>query len=273
MNSASMTKRPVSPRYQNRNNLLLTATALALATVAILLLLAAGPGSHMGLWHFRTGFTIMKYGAWAGLAAAVSGCAALLVSVRKRMWKKAVASALALAIGAASFAIPYSWKQTAGRVPKIHDISTDTTNPPRFVAILPLRKDAPNPAEYGGAEIAVKQAEAYPDVTTVVLQKSPEHAFGLALATAQRMGWNIVAAVPVEGRIEASDTTFWFGFTDDIVIRITPSGNTSLVDIRSVSRVGLSDVGTNARRIRSFLRKLAETSPAAGSVKVPGDRK
>ena len=267
MNITSITKRPVSPRSQTRNNLLLPVTALVLACVATLLLLAAGLGSHMGVWPFRTGFTIMKYGAWVGLAAAVSGCAALLVSFKQRMWKRAIASTLALLIGIAAFAIPYSWKQTAERLPKIHDISTDVTNPPRFVAILPLRKDAPNPAEYGGAEIAAKQAQAYPELKTISLNIPTENAFGLALETAQRLGWRIVAAVPTEGRIEASDTTFWFGFTDDIVIRITPSGKKSLVDIRSVSRVGLSDVGTNARRIRLFLRKLAELLPVTGLAK------
>ena len=250
------TKRPVSLRRQTRNNQLLSVTALVLACAATLLLLAAGPGSHMGLWHFRTGFTIMKYGAWLGLAAGASGCAALVFSFRQHMWKEVIVSTLALLIGIAVFAIPYSWKQTAGRLPKIHNISTDVTNPPLFIAIMPLRKDAPNPAEYGGAEIAAKQARAYPELNTLTLNLTPEHAFGLALATAQRLGWRIVTAVPTEGRIEASDTTFWFGFTDDIVIRITPSGKSSLVDIRSVSRVGLSDVGTNARRIRLFLREL-----------------
>jgi hypothetical protein len=267
MNMTSITKRPDSSRSQTRNKLFLSVTALVLACVATLLLLAAGTGSHMGLWHFRTGFAIMKYGAWLGLAAAVSGSAALVVSFRQRMWKEVIASALALLIGIAAFAVPYSWKQTAGRLPKIHDISTDTTNPPRFVAILPLRKDAPNPAEYGGAEIAAKQAQAYPELNTLSLNLPSEHAFGLALETAHRLGWSIVAAVPTEGRIEASDTTFWFGFTDDIVIRITPSGKTSLIDIRSVSRVGLSDVGTNARRIRLFLRKLSETLPVAAYAK------
>jgi hypothetical protein len=69
---------------------------------------------------------------------------------------------VAVAIGVTAFAIPYSWKHTADRLPKIHDISTDTANPPRFVAIVPLRKDAPNPAEYSGAEIAAKQAQGYP---------------------------------------------------------------------------------------------------------------
>ncbi|GAC1447240.1 MAG: hypothetical protein PVSMB11_08500 [Desulfuromonadaceae bacterium] len=267
MNLTSITKRPVSTLSQTRNNLLLPVTAVALACVAAFLLLAAGPGCHMGLWHFRTGFMIIKYGAWLGLAAAVSGCAALVVSFRQRMWKEIIVSTLALLIGIAAFAIPYSWKQTVERLPKIHDISTDATNPPRFVAILPLRKDAPNPAEYGGAEIAAKQAQAYPDLNTLSINLPSEHAFGLALETAQRLGWSIVAAVPAEGRIEASDTTFWFGFTDDIVIRITPTGKTSLVDIRSVSRAGLSDVGTNARRIRLFLRKLSETLPMAGFAK------
>jgi uncharacterized protein (DUF1499 family) len=81
------------------------------------------------------------------------------------------------------------------------------------------------------------------------------------------LGWRIVAAVPIEGRIEASDITFWFGFTDDIVIRITPSGKMSLVDIRSVSRVGLSDVGTNARRTRLFLMELVDTLPKTGFAK------
>ena len=71
------------------------------------------------------------------------------------------------------------------------------------------------------------------------------------------MGWQIVASAPQEGRIEATDTTLWFGFKDDIVIRVAPAGNRSLVDIRSVSRVGISDVGTNARRIRNFAGKLA----------------
>jgi Protein of unknown function (DUF1499) len=268
MDITSITKRPVSSQSQTRNNLLLPVTALVLACVAALLLLAAGPGSHMGFWPFRTGFTIMKYGAWFGLAGAISGCAALVVSLfRQRIWKEVIASTLALLIGIAVFAIPYSWTQTAERLPKIHDISTDVASPPRFVAILPLRKDAPNPAEYGGAEIAAKQAQAYPELKTLSLNLPSEQVFGLALETAHRLGWRIVAAVPTEGRIEASDTTRWFGFTDDIVIRITPSGKSSLVDIRSVSRVGLSDVGTNAHRIRLFLKRLAEASPIAGFAK------
>ena len=70
------------------------------------------------------------------------------------------------------------------------------------------------------------------------------------------MGWNIVAKDPSQGRIEATDTTFWFGFTDDVVIRITPMGSGARLELRSVSRVGVSDVGTNAARIRSFVKQF-----------------
>ena len=78
-----------------------------------------------------------------------------------------------------------------------------------------------------------------------------------ALEAARASGWEIVAAVPQERRIEAVATTFWFGFKDDIVVRIRPAPGGSRIDVRSVSRVGRSDLGTNAKRIRAFLGRLA----------------
>ena len=89
-----------------------------------------------------------------------------------------------------------------------------------------------------------------------VLAMPPARAFDRALEAAKRQGWEIVAAVPGEGRIEATDTTRWFGFKDDVVVRVRPDGAGSRVDVRSVSRVGRGDVGTNARRIRGFLDAL-----------------
>jgi hypothetical protein len=145
----------------------------------------------------------------------------------------------------------------AANVPPIHDITTDIVQPPQFVAILPLRKDAPNPAVYGGPEIAIKQRSAYPDIQTLILNAPGPQAFEQALTAARTLGWRIVAEVPQEGRIEATDTTFWFGFKDDIVVRVTAADERrTLVDVRSVSRVGRSDVGANARRIRVYLHRL-----------------
>lgn len=230
------------------------------ALFAALAAMAAGFGSRAGLWHFRTGFAILAWAAWGGLAAAVIALGGAVVAFRARQFRRGALALLGLVGGVIVFAVPFSWQATAKAVPPIHDISTDLEQPPHFVAILPLRQDAPNPAEYGGSEVAFLQRAAYPDIRTVILNVRSEEAFIRAYATASALGWDIVAAVPAEGRIEASDTTFWFGFIDDIVIRITPVDHRSLIDIRSVSRVGRSDVGTNAKRIRRFVQQL----PGAG---------
>jgi uncharacterized protein (DUF1499 family) len=127
------------------------------------------------------------------------------------------------------------------------------------VAVLPLRASAPNPTTYGGTKIAGLQRRAYPDLGPAILNTPPPHAFEQALATVRAMGWDLVAADQKAGRIEATDTTFWFGFKDDVVIRVRPSEGGSRIDVRSLSRVGGGDVGTNANRIRAYLRKLAQS--------------
>jgi uncharacterized protein (DUF1499 family) len=144
----------------------------------------------------------------------------------------------------------------ARRVPFIHDITTDAADPPAFVAVLPLRAGASNPAAYGGPEVAAAQARAYPDIAPRYLAAAPAGAFEQALAAARGMGWAIVAADPAAGRIEATATSRWLGFQDDVVVRIRPDGGGSRVDVRSASRVGKSDLGVNARRIREYLRRL-----------------
>jgi uncharacterized protein (DUF1499 family) len=105
-------------------------------------------------------------------------------------------------------------------------------------------------------EVAAQQKQGYPDIVPALLRVLPDRALARAEAAARALGWEIVAAVPAEGRLEATATTRWFGFKDDIVVRVTPAPGGSQVDIRSVSRVGKSDLGANARRIRAFLAAL-----------------
>ncbi len=186
---------------------------------------------------------------------AVLALVAGVVALRHGRRGIAVLAAAALIVGAVSAFIPWQWQQQARDVPPIHDISTDTRSPPQFRAIVPLRANAPNPAAWAGEDTAKAQREAYPDIDTIELDTTPGQAFEAALETAESMGWEIVAADPSRWRIEATDTTRWFGFKDDVVIRIRPGAETTLVDVRSKSRVGQSDVGTNAERIRTF-RKL-----------------
>lgn len=238
-------------------------TTLAVAIIAVLLLVLAGPGVRLGLWTFRGGFGMLRWAAYLGLAAAAVALIHLLVA----RWRGARPWPLlaALALGLLSAGVPWYWRRQAAKVPAIHDISTDTQDPPGFVAVLPLRADAPNPATYGGPAVAAAQQQAYPDIRPLVLPTAaPDAAFRRALDAARAAGWTIVAADSAAGRIEATATTGWFGFKDDVVVRIRAADRGSRVDVRSVSRVGRSDVGTNARRIRAYLRHLAATRGRTG---------
>lgn len=230
--------------------------ALIVALIAALLLLLAGPGTRFGWWEFGTGFLLMRWAFFAGLAGAA--LALVLLAIPKTRRGAGSVLGLALVIGIGTAWVPWNGLQTVRSLPYIHDITTDTENPPEFVAVLPLRADAPNPPGYAGEEVAAQQREAYPEIRPLRLDLPPARAFEQALATARDQGWEIITAMPEDGRIEATATTFWFGFKDDVVIRIVPDNGGSLVDMRSKSRVGRSDVGANAARIRSFLGTLEE---------------
>jgi uncharacterized protein (DUF1499 family) len=162
----------------------------------------------------------------------------------------------AAVIGAVAFGVPFVLLQSAKASPPIHDITTDPENPPRFIAMIPLRQASPNSVEYLGEAIARQQRLAYPDIRPATIAEPPDAALRRALDAARDLGWQIVAAVPAEGRIEATDTTIWFGFKDDIVVRVTPTAGGSRIDVRSVSRLGEGDLGKNAARIRAYLRRL-----------------
>jgi len=247
---AAMAKRTVVSRW----------AALA-ATLAVLVLLAtmmSGLGHRWGLWHFRTGFQILRYSVYAAMAILPIAVIALIRTRPGSQRRGFTASVFGLIVALAIIGNAWRWQQKARSVPPIHDISTDTDNPPLFVAIAPLRADAPNPVEYAGAETAAQQKAAYPDIRTLHVDLPPEAAFERALNAAESMGWKIVDANANEGRIEATAETFWYGFKDDVVIRVVAANSGSIIDIRSKSRVGRSDVGANADRIRKYSAALRQ---------------
>ena len=235
--------------------------ALLMALAAGLLMVLAGFGARWGFWDFRTGFDMLKWATYLALVAAVVSMIAIAWtwSRRSRSGLRLGVMALILALGFAW--IPWNWQRSARGVPPIHDITTDTERPPVFVRMLPVRAadNASNPTEHGGPEVAAFQKSAYPDIGPVALDLPPQQAFERALDAARAMGWEIVDANLAEGRIEATDETFWFGFKDDVVIRVLPAGGGSRVDVRSVSRIGKADAGTNARRVREYIERLRQS--------------
>jgi uncharacterized protein (DUF1499 family) len=230
-----------------------------LVLLAGLALLLAGVGYRLRWWEVRPAFTILRGAAYGGLVAAALSLLGVILARPGGPRRGFPLALLGLSIGLVVVGIPWQWWRTAQRVPPIHDITTDTGTPPAFVAILPLRAGAPNPAEYGGPEVAAQQRAGYPDLGPLILQASPPQAFVRALAAAHDMGWEIIANEPAEGRIEATATTFWFGFRDDVVVRVMPAGGGSRIDVRSVSRVGRGDVGTNTKRITAYLARIAHS--------------
>lgn len=234
-------------------------TGSIVVITAVAAALIAGPGYDAGLWHYRIGFTVLRwsvYVAAGGALVALVGC--VLAGAQRQLRTSALG--LAAVLLASGLVLP-SWdlQKTASSVPLIHDITTDTENPPQFVALLPVRRTTPNGPEYGGEPVAQEQRATYPEIRPVVLNDPPAAAFARALKAARAMGWEIVDAVPAEGRIEATATTRWFRFKDDVVVRIVAQGSDSRLDVRSKSRLGRSDLGANAKRIRAYIRMLTSS--------------
>jgi uncharacterized protein (DUF1499 family) len=200
--------------------------ALGFSVLSLALLGASGPAVRSGLLSYGVGILMLPSAGALGLAGAILGVIALFR-------RAGVARSLfALVLGASVAAIPAAAYLRARSVPPINDISTD-----------------PN-------ESSEAQRSAYPDIRPSRLAVAPNIAFERAKGAIQESGWEIVREDSSAGRIEAVATTFWFGFKDDIVVRITAEGAGSRVDVRSKSRVGRGDLGTNAQRIRAYQRRL-----------------
>ncbi|WP_198333040.1 DUF1499 domain-containing protein [Psychrobacter aquimaris] len=224
-----------------------------ISLISILLVTLAGPLYKFGLVDLATAFAGFKFGVFAGIAALVLLGIQLLFKRDTASLSSALTSAV-LAITA--IAIPLSMINTAKNVPPIHDISTDLVNPPEFVAIAPLRADAPNPIAYDGIETAEQQRAAYPELQTLNYPQSKSELVEATKQAIDNLGWELVNADADKGIIEATDRTMWFGFKDDVVVRIIDNDNERLLDIRSKSRVGGSDLGKNAARIHKFIEEL-----------------
>jgi uncharacterized protein (DUF1499 family) len=228
--------------------------------ILALLALAVGPlGWRLGWWHFRFAFLwLMPYAAYGALAAAAVSILALVFGWSHLGARGIALAAVGIVLGAVVAYVPWQYDRLRGIVPPIHDITTDTDNPPAFVAALKLRPKDSNAVAYEGPALAGKQRAAYPDIAPVKAKLAPAEAFKRALEAANAMpGWTVVDADPATGRIEANETSRWFRFTDDVVIRVEPDGTGSRIDVRSVSRVGRSDFGVNAARVRAYTAALA----------------
>jgi uncharacterized protein (DUF1499 family) len=235
------------------------AAPLALAGAALCLLALAPLGVRLGWWQYPFGlYRLMPASGFVAAAAVL-----LAVYTLARAWSQTrlrgfVMLFASLVLGAILVYVPWQYAHTRSALPRIHDISTDLANPPAFSAVLAVRAaEHANSVDDRSAQLAQQQQAAYPGIAPLVTALPVAKAFNEALLAAQSMpGWTVVASDPVAGRIEASQQSRWFRFTDDVVIRIAADEAGSRIDVRSVSRQGRSDYGVNAARIRAYMDAL-----------------
>ena len=243
-----------------------------LALLAILLAigdaiagLVAGIGYRIDLWDYRDGIGALQYVFWLAVATCAGSIVAFVLGLIYRRPGAIACGFLAILIAGATAYVPWSLRQAAQRVPPIHDITTDTDNPPLFVRLAHARKKTDHPTAYDGPEVAAMQKKGYPDLGPILVKAPMAKVFDESKVILVSMGMNVVDAEPIQGRIEATDTSLLFGFEDDLVVRLVQQADgTVRVDVRSKSRVGRSDFGINAHRIRAFIQSLQKhLSPAA----------
>jgi uncharacterized protein (DUF1499 family) len=227
------------------------------AIIGATLLPVGALGTRLGLWSFQIGLLLLASGTLLAALAVVLGLVALVVVVRKGRIADRPLLTIGLIVGAAIVGLMGVQMSAARSVPPIHNISTDMVDPPSFDVVITLREPTSNPLEYDSEKLAPQQTAAYPNVKTLVTERDANASFDRAMEVLSGMGLEIVNTDREAGRIEATATSFWFGFKDDLVVRIRPSPSGSIVDLRSVSRVGQSDIGMNAKRIEEFITRFS----------------
>ena len=247
---------------------------LAAGLGALISGLVSAVGTGWGFWEYTSGLKGVAGAFLLGLGAILIGAVqgwrmrkAINPPPRARRW---------VGMGVALLYVAWvgTFLMAALTVPAIHDVSTDLADPPAFQT-LTLRAD--NLDNIPGADDkdmrgltpqqrwAVVHQKAYGDIRSVRSNEPVPMVIAKAERLAKARGWDVAISLPEEGRFEATETSAFFQFKDDVVLRVRPSetGEGSIVDMRSVSRVGISDLGMNAKRVRAFLADLTGTVTAA----------
>jgi uncharacterized protein (DUF1499 family) len=245
---------------------LITRIALVLGIGSVALALIAALGAGQGIWHFRPAFTVLRYAFFAAIAGAVLALIGVVLARRRRAVGLMVPNLIAIVVALGFVLYLGNQVMIARSVPAIHDVATNLDDVPQFSALKVREDNLEKVPDEGRPELAAMDPESrwkaihrehYGDLQTLRLSMSPADAIRRAAELARQRGWEIARVDTAAGTLEATDTSLFFRFRDDVVVRARPApGGGSLVDMRSISRVGGSDVGVNAKRVRAFLEDL-----------------
>ena len=230
--------------------------ALIIALICVLIAALMVFGSSLGLWDPIVGFVASRnYNNLLGYISVAAGALALIVNLYNKQFKTNIKSIVAIALGLVVLTpMMVSLIKEPTRYPPIHDITTDIQTPPQFSFLTDERAGAKNTLVYGGKEIAEQQLAAFPDIKPIKSTLSAEQAYLKSIDIAQSMGWEIAYQDQKALRFEATARTPFFNFADDVVVQVLSIETASIINVRSVSRIGRGDRGVNAQRIRDFAK-------------------
>lgn len=263
--------------------------SLVLSLAMPLYFLAAALGVKFGLWDWRFGLgtLIVEWGPRLLGAALVLAVIALVAVLLRRPRRGLLLALVALLIPAAGLGYLYQVRERSKAIPPIHDVSTNVEDPPvhsprvaeaRAAAganpVHPLTArlssieayQAPRFADQANRTVGELGSQAYPQLRPLIVSADRERLFAVLVQEAEERGWTIVTNDPAAGRLEAVAETFWFGFRDDVAVRVRPGPGSGrlVVDARSTSRVGLGDLGANAARLTDYLQAVEEELRSEG---------
>lgn len=244
--------------------LTVAAAILCFGSVAMSLIGAIGTGQ--GVWDFRLGLTLLTYAFFAAALGVLIAIVAAFVARRAKP-RLVLVNLAGILVAGAFLAFVGNQIRIGNSVPPIHDISTNLEDWPRFYVLGVRAEQLENVPDLGREDLRALpprerwkaiHREYYGDIATIRVPWSVEDTVARARALVEERGWELVTADPQRGIVEAVDTSFFFRFKDNVVVRVRPmtEGAGSVVDMRSISRVGVSDLGVNARRVRDFLADL-----------------
>lgn len=219
--------------------------------IALAALPVGALGCRFGLWEFTTGLAMVSTGVVLATIVSVLGIATLVFVYTRRRTADRIPALIGLAASVVVFAL-MAPQYMALSLPMTNDVATDRDDPPTFDHLAANREQGANFLDYTEEEARV-QAEGYPDLVGIRAAGDAGEHFQKSVVIARTLGWDVVSKDADTGRIEAIATTFWFGFEDDLVIRVRREDDESVVDLRSASRIGLHDLGANAERVRAFV--------------------
>lgn len=262
---------------------ILSRAALIVSLLLPVYFAAAALGVKFGLWDWRLGLgtLIVTWGPRLLIAALILAAVALIAALIRSPRIGVGAAIAALLIPAVGLGYMQYVRSRTAAIPPIHDVATNVEDPPVFSQALMREREASgaNPIQalntplasieaYQGPRFADRHArsvgdlgrEAYPDLRPVTVSAAPQRLFAVLREEANERGWTVVTDDPAAGAFEATAQTFWFGFKDDVAVRVrsTATPGQLQIDARSASRVGLSDMGANAARLRDYLADVSE---------------